>query len=141
MGTTQNRIELQPGGVKDEGEMDAAVYPGMNIVRASDGNYDPGAGAAEAMMVHLVLEDALQGKTTADAYADGDKVPFVIPKRGCIYNVRVSAGETVVIGSLLVANTDGDFIVEDAEGRAQFIAQEASGGALAADTLIKARAV
>jgi len=52
--------------VYDEGTLDTAAGPGRNIVRAADGNYDPGAAVADDPC-NILVEDGLQGLTVDDA--------------------------------------------------------------------------
>lgn len=149
MPNTNYRIVLRGADSQyDEGEADATIYPGTLIQLAADGKYDPLVStAAEALKgaagLKIAVEDALQGKTITDAYADGDRVFFYQPKNGDHLNILVSSGQTVVIGSKLIPTiATGEFVVAaGSETRYMFEALEASGGALGADTHIKCKCV
>ena len=136
MGRDANTIVLVGKGHFDEGEADAAINPGENIAIAADGNFDPAAN--DNLGIHLACESALNGKTVDDAYADGDRVFFYTPIKGDKVNVLVTSGETVAIGAELQVAAGGKFTVA-AAGAGQLVALEASGGALAADTLLTAQ--
>lgn len=127
--------------VHEEGVLDTAAFPGMNIVLASDGNFDPGAGVASATLPRIVKEDVLsKGRTVDDEIAIGDIVPMGIPTRGAKMQVLVLSGEDVDKGELLVADSAGKFVTT-AAAPAQFEASESSSGALATDVLIEAVAL
>lgn len=138
--STPQMIMLDPGYTYEEGVLDTVASPGMNIKRASDGKFDPGAPAVEGSVSRIVMEDSLQGKTIDDAYAVGDVVRYGIPKKGERVLLKVLDGETVVIGSLMVANSAGKFIVETSETVAQFEADEAVSPS-GSDGFVRARAL
>lgn len=129
----------------DEAPADAAISPGEAIEIAADGNADPMVSTqANALKGGLLFakEDALQGKTVADAYAIGDIVFYYIPVPGDHIHVLVKLGEDIDVGGLLVVEGGGSGLFVAAAGtetKYQLKALEDSGGALAANTLIKCR--
>lgn len=146
---TERRIVLKAPDTYDlgRGEADGAILPGEMIELAADGKYDRLASSkAEALKgaagLKIAVEDALQGRTVDDAYADGDQVFFYEPKNGDHLLVLVASGENIAVGDTLVPTGGGDGKFEEAGGsetRYAFEALESTGGALAADTLVKVR--
>lgn len=120
-------------GYHDEGKAAAAVKPGMSVEMNASGEYILSVNATNGIKV--VKEDALQGRTVADAYAIGERLFFYQPLPGDRIHVLVKAGQTVAVGS------KGTFLAGYAEVNATktFEFLEASSGALGADTLLKAR--
>lgn len=127
------------GSKQEEGTLDTAALPGMNIVLASDGDFDPGAGAADANLSRIVTEDALQGKTVSDTYAVGDKVFYVIPRSGDVINLLGLSGQTLNKATLVEADSAGKFVVGTGTS-VQFII-EVDAGTLSADTLVAGRKI
>jgi hypothetical protein len=125
-----NTIVLKGKGHYIEGEAAEAVTPGMPVQLLSDNTWGmwDGAAAGEHDLVAIAVEDALQGKTITDAYADGDRMQIYIPVSGDVVNVRLKASENVSIGEKLIREdntglyiaTTGTPEVED------FVALEAS---------------
>ena len=82
MATDKFTILLKGMGHHDEGEADGAITPGMAIEMAADGLFDQQSSAQAAALkggLKIATEDALQGNTITDAYADGDKVFYYVP--------------------------------------------------------------
>jgi len=139
------------GDVRQEEFLAAAatIYPGMLINQASTGKVAIHASEGEFAENMIAAEDALQGKTVADAYAAGAVVPTLIPNKGTELNVLIQAGQEVDIGDSLVSGGDGTFIVSSAvststvTGVVLYIAAEALDltGTGAVNTLCAARAV
>jgi hypothetical protein len=127
----------------------APALPGMNLVLAANAqalgrdSYAPGltlvggAGAGGASPIKLVIEQALYGKSVNDAYAVGDNVRFIVPKKGDVVQVLVVAGQTITKGLGGGAAASGKWQVAATNAVGEFL--EASGGALAADTLMRLR--
>jgi hypothetical protein len=147
-----NKIVLKGDyGQYEEGILaTGAALPGMNVVRTTAaeaqkrGTYAPGATLAggtaaggAATPIKVVREDALQGKTVDDTFAVGDLIFLFIPKKGDVIQVRVLTGETIAIGGGLSANAAGKWVAATVNSAVE--ALEASGGALAADTLLRVR--
>lgn len=139
-------------GQHEEGRLKAAAYPGMNVVMTNDFEeqgrftYTPGSSSyvgtgtdvtAASAPLMVLKEDALQGKTVDDVYAADSGCFIYIPLPGDILQVLVLSGQTVRQGDGLSANSAGKFIVDATEPAVQ--ALERSNGALAADTLVRAR--
>ena len=141
-----NTIVLKGAGRYEEGEADAAILPGEAIELAPDGNYDPcqasQANAIKRRGLQIAIEDALQGKTVDDAYADGDRVFFYIPIPGDEIQVLVKSGENIDVGEKLVVEGGGSgkFVASGGSETAyQLESLEDSGGALGAATLMRCR--
>lgn len=152
-----NRIIIKgkytEGGVeKEEGRLKAAGYPGMNVVSTADPDemgrqvYTPGsteyAGTGTNVTtvkapLWLLTEDAYQGKTVDDVYAADENCFVHLCSPGEIVQVLVKSGQTVVKGGGLTADSTGKFITDNTN--AALLALEGSNGALAADTLMRAR--
>jgi hypothetical protein len=127
----------------------APALPGMNLVLAVNAQalgrdtYAPGAtlaggaGVGGASPIKLVIEQALYGKSIADAYAVGENVRFIIPKKGDVVQVLVASGQTIVKGNGGSAAATGKWAVAATNAVGEFL--EASGGALAADTHMRMR--
>lgn len=146
-----NKIVLKGDyGQYEEGPLAAEAYPGMNVVMTNAAasqkrdTYTPGATAAggtaagaAASPVTLVRENQLLGKTVDDPYANGDNGLLFKPKKGDVCQVLVLSGQTVVKGNGVSANAAGKWIVATVNAVGEFL--EPSGGALAADTLMRVR--
>jgi len=145
MATNVNTIVLKGCGHHDEGEADGAITPGMAVELAADGLYDQQSSAQAAALkggMKIATEDALQGRTAAIAYADGDRLFFYSPMPGDHIHVLVKTGENIVVADKLVVEGGGSGLFVEAAGtetKFQLEALESSGGALAADTLIRCR--
>ena len=124
-----NVIRLRTTGVPsyDEAILDTAAAPGMNVVIAADGKYDPGAGVASAEQFNLVTEDynvLRGGKGVDDAYPVGEPCSIFNPLRGDIVAVLLKQNEDVAIGNLLKADGAGLW-VKTATAPAKLCALEA----------------
>mgnify|MGYP007077480912 CR=1 FL=1 len=147
MASNVNTIVLKGKGHHDEGEAGAAISPGEAIRIQSDGTYDPESQSPpDATTGHrglyIAKEDALQGKTVDDAYASGDTVFFYTPLPGDVCQILVKSGEDIDVGDeIYVEGAGSGLFIESttATDHAQFEALEDSGGALAANTLLRAR--
>jgi biotin carboxyl carrier protein len=138
------------GGVYQEGPLAAAASPGMNVVmtaavdQSGRDTYTPGATDAAAAgtttaasAVKILREDALQGRTVDTPYAAGDNGFVYVPRPGDHLLVLVASGQTVAKGGGLAAVASGKWNGVAVGRVAESL--EDSGGALAADTLLRAR--
>lgn len=133
-------------GHHDEGVLGAGVCtPGMAIELQAAGTFLQQSSAIATALkkaVKIVKEDALQGRTLLDAYASGERVFYYIPLPGDIINLFVKSGQNIVVGDNLVVEGTGSGLFIEAAGtevKFQFEALESSGGALGANTHLKAR--
>lgn len=151
----QNKIVLKAsyseGGTEgEEGIASGAISPGMNVVMtnaaSSIGRDTYAAGAtpvggtsagAATPYIKVAKEDYLQGKTIDDAWATGNQFLFHQCKPNDVILVLVASGQTIVKGNLGAAIASGKWNVATVNGVVEFL--EASGGALAADTHMRAR--
>lgn len=137
---------------REEGPCATAVSPGMNVARNSAARvfqrdtWGPAStdfvgtgtalgGTSVANPIAVVLEDVLQGKTINDAYAAGDNIFVFQPRKGDVIQVLVASGQTVLKGRGLSAIASGKWNADTTNAPVQ--ALEDSGGALAADTLMR----
>lgn len=134
----------------EEGIASGAILPGMNVghglaaesigrqtyaVAATD-NTGTGTGTTGGRgNVKVAKEDALQGKTVDDAYASGDNIFVHVALPGDRLQVLVASGQTVAKNAGLSAGTNGKWTVDTTLAAVE--ALESSGGALAADTLMR----
>lgn len=103
-------IVLKGMGHHDEGVADATIYPGEAVRMAADGKYDPeplAAVLAAGRGLKLAKEDALQGKTVAQAYAAADILSFYSPIPGDHVHVLVKTGEDIAVGDYLAVEGAG----------------------------------
>lgn len=149
--TAHNKIVLKAGYTEggaehDEGIASGTIYPGMAVVMTTAAEvskrhtYAPGASISEGSGgvlagVKIAKEDVLQGNTVDDAYTSGSTFLFHVCKSGDIVQVLVESGQTVTkgLGGAAVASGKWNTATTDAVG--EFL--EGSGGALAADTLMR----
>jgi len=90
-----------------EGVANAAIKPGMLIEVMSTGNYRAHAGSAQTCLPIVALENKLEGKGLADAYAAADKVQYWIPQRGDEAYLQLADEQNIAIGDFLVSNGAG----------------------------------
>lgn len=143
-------ILLKTQGHIEEGEIvsdygylgDPLVYPGMGVQRTVDG-IDVGIGAATGArgVVAVAIEDHLLGKTIEDPYVEGGTCRFVVPMVGDEVQVLVAEGQNLAVGAMVVCNTSGLWIAATAEANQPFQVMEATGGALASDSLVRVKRV
>lgn len=139
------------GGTEhEEGIASGAITPGMNVVMTTAaeqfGRHTYAAGAtpvggtaagAATPDIRIAKEDMLQGKTIDGAYANGENFFWHQARAGDHILVLVASGQTVVKGNLGAAVASGKWNVGTISGVVEFL--EGSGGALAADTHMRAR--
>jgi hypothetical protein len=85
----------------------AAITPGMLVEIMSTGKVRAHATENGNAMPKFALEDELQGKGIADAYAAADQVQVWTPYRGDLVYALLADGENVAIGDWLASNGDG----------------------------------
>lgn len=118
-----NQIHLIGDFLADEAVAHAALSPGHLIEMNSDGEvlkHATEGGYAERM---VAVEDALQGNTTADAYAAADKVFFNRYYPGAKCQMYLKAGENVAIGDKLISAGDGTLIANGSEASGTTVRQ------------------
>lgn len=105
-----NAIRLISNGRLEEDKAAAIFSPGHLVKKNSSGElikHNVEGGFAERS---VATEDALQGKTTSDAYAVGEVASYWIPHSGDEMQYLLLVGETVAIGDQLISNGDGTLI-------------------------------
>lgn len=121
MATNQNTIVLKAIGHHDEGVAGAAILPGEAVRLGSNSKYtrEPLAPAlATGRGLKLAKEDALQGKTTADAYALDDILFFYSPVNGDHVQVLVKTNEDIDVGDILIVEGSGSGMFVEASSSA-----------------------
>lgn len=95
------------GAEHEEALAHAALSPGHLIKLNSAGKvlkHSTEGGDAETL---FAVEDALQGKTTADAYAADDVVSHHVAARGDVVQAMLAPGANYAIGDELISAGDG----------------------------------
>ena len=123
----------------------AAIYPGSALlVLADDTVAVPSVAKAEMAKRcwAILVEDRLQGKTIDEPCVIDETVKHYTPLPGDVVQVLVKSGQTIVADDNGVIEGGGSGLFVKAAGteakyHVQFL--EASGGALAANTLLRAR--
>jgi len=90
-----------------------AITPGHNVRLNSDGAVIVNATAGGPTPALFAVEDELQGKTTRDAYASGDKVQVWAVQPGEEVLAIIDSGLDPDIGALLEPSTDGQLRAAD----------------------------
>lgn len=124
--------------------------PGMNVVMTTAvrsqerDTFAPGASKAggtgavsAASPLHIVKEDALQGKTIDDAYAVGDNLFIYIPQKGDVLLALAKSGEDIDKGEGVAFDSTGKLVAATVDTIAESI--DDTGGALGADKHIRIR--
>lgn len=104
---TPKRIHLLGQGRHEELTAGGAITPGHLLAMNAAGDvivHGVAGGPAEKA---FALEDALQGETIADAYADDDIVTVVLAQPGDVVYAWLAAGESVDPSDFLTSNGDG----------------------------------
>ena len=144
-----NTIQLDSDSfIHEEAVCDGAVNPGNIVEQTSAGKIKKHATEGGRGLIAVAVEDALQGKTVSDAYADGALASYNIQRAGTRFQGILKAGEDVAIGAGLVSDGAGRLIAIASVGSGVTVNQvlayaeeavdlSASG---AVDTLIAVRA-
>lgn len=105
---TAHTILLKGCDRHDERKAHAALKPGHLLELVSTGKVKKHSTAGGKAPRWFAKEDALQGKTTLDAYAADDVVSYVMALPGDEVLARLAAAAAaVVVGDLLVSAGDG----------------------------------
>jgi hypothetical protein len=139
-----------PRGIRSEGVTAAgsAVYPGQAVEMTSTADtYDEVAStAAEYLKKKTLIATELmhrhEGQNVDTVYDAAEWFSFYEPLPGEKVNVLVKAGEDIAIGDVgMVEGGGSGLFVEAAGTEAAYLVEfmEASGGALAANSLCEAR--
>jgi hypothetical protein len=93
--------------IHEEYEAAAELFPGNLLEITSAGKVQKHSGAGKTGQCLFAIEDALQGKGIADAYAAGDRVRVWVASPGEIVYARLADEEVVVIGDFVESNGSG----------------------------------
>lgn len=110
MPETPKRIHLlnSAQGRYEEGRGSGVIKPGMLLGNTSTaGQVIAHQSAATFAERNFALENALQGKTIDDNYADGDLVFIINANPGDVVYAWLAAGESVTPADSLTSNGDG----------------------------------
>lgn len=107
------RIQLKGTNHFEEGVAGGTVTPGMLVGLNSDNEVVAHASAGAACVPAFALEDALQGRTIADNYVEGELVFYAIGKPGDIYYAWLALGEDIAVGDLLESEGTGMLVKID----------------------------
>jgi hypothetical protein len=107
-----NRIHSKGPFVHEEYTAgNALIKPGMlldfNVAGSAVVPHAISGGEAEAMFAE---EDALQGKTVDDLYANASIVSVIIPNKGSEIRALIKDGQDITPGDELQSNGDGTLI-------------------------------
>ena len=144
-----NRIQLDGDGYRvEEAIANAAINPGNIVEKMSTGKVRKHATEGGYGLVMVAVEDALQGNTTATAYASAALVQYHLESPGTRFQALLKAGENVSIGTALISDGAGRLIALASASSGTTVkriiawAEEALdlSGSGAVDTLIAVRA-
>lgn len=105
--TVNNKIDQRGSLVHVEHQANAAISPGMLMEVMSTGKVKAHATAGGFSERLFAKEDALQGKTKDDAYAEDDMVMGGIARSGDLVLALLYAGSSYSIGNQLISHGDG----------------------------------
>lgn len=100
-------IFLKGPGYHDEFVAYAALSPGHALVRDANNKVLKAAIEGRAWERLVAKEDALQGKTTADAFSASDIVPVHVGAPGTVVQMLFLAGVSYAITDLLILDAAG----------------------------------
>lgn len=103
----QKTIILKGHGTRFEAVANAAITPGHLVYLMSTGKVAVHASAGGLAEKAFAVEDDLQGKTIADAYASAAPVQYNVMRPGDEVNALLADGENAAIGDKLVSAGDG----------------------------------
>jgi hypothetical protein len=139
----ERMILLKGKGHHEEGILDTVAVPGQHVQLAADDLSPAAIGElVKGGSFHIVLEDALQGKTITQAYAIGDLAFLYQPVVGDHLGLYVKTGANLVVNDKVVPEGGGTGLwIEGAGTEAKYfaVALESTGGALAAAQHVKCR--
>lgn len=108
----------------DEARAHAAIKPGHLMATHTNGKLKVHASAGSFAEIMVAIEDALQGKTIDDAYAEDDLVRLVRAVAGdCLY-MWIAAGVDADIEDFLTSNGDGTLKVATSTDERLFAVEE-----------------
>ena len=143
--SSENQIQLKGDYRYDEKTAGGAISPGhlIEIDSAGDVVVHSTEGGRAARL--FAVEDALQGNTLDDDYADDDLVPCHHEYPGSEIQAFLKSGENVSIGDELISAGDGTLIADGSESSGVTVADRIAialeaknlSGSGAVDTLIQ----
>lgn len=126
-----------------EGVAVAAVAPGTVLKQTTSGlDVNDAAATVFGQLLLVADKDKMCQKTVADAWVIDENMVAIQPRSGEYLNVLVASGENITVpGTALTRDGAGLLAVAATDGTEEIVAyaDELTGGALAADTLIRVR--
>ncbi len=107
-----NRIQLKGEFRYEEALASGVVSPGMLLEVTSTGAVKAHATEGGHSERAVAVEDALQGNTTDDDYADGALVPYHLEQPGAEVQMLIAVGEDISVGDKLISDGLGSLIAE-----------------------------
>src|SRR3990167_1803540 len=104
---TNKTILLKGDPLRKEREAGGAITPGDLIKVGSDGKVVVHATAGGNAQRALAIENDLAGEEIGDAYASGERVQYLVCRRGDEVMALLKASENVVVGDFLESAGDG----------------------------------
>ena len=104
---TNKTILLKGDPLRKEREAGGAITPGDLIKVGSDGKVVVHATAGGNAQRAFAIENDLAGEEIGDAYASGERVQYLVCRRGDEVMARLKASENVVVGDFLESAGDG----------------------------------
>ena len=111
--TNPTKIHLVGSGRHEEGLAAGAITPGHLIKLNTNGEYVVHDNVQSHAERAFAVEDALQGRSIADAYARGEWVSFVLGNVGDVVYGFLAGGELAHIGDFLTSDGHGCLQVAD----------------------------
>lgn len=105
------QIDTDHGDFKrEEANGTGVLNPGNLLELAADASVQAHSTEGGFGILAVAVEDALQGKTVSDAYANGAKVQLNIQRPGTRFQGILKAGESVTPGTALISDGTGCLI-------------------------------
>lgn len=109
--TEPKTIDLYGVGIQNEATVtDAAITPGMLVVRSATGVRPHNVAGGSAAPAYAVENDLI-GEGIDDDYAIGENCIYRTFAQGSAVNALLAPSQTIAVGALLQSNGDGKLIV------------------------------
>lgn len=115
------------------------IKPGMLVELNSSGEAILPTAAGKDTPLRIALIDSLQGNIKTTTYTAGEILRYYIPRPGDLVNLFCLSGETINIGTMVIAATSGKGIATTGSPVKTVGQSEEAGGTLGADTHVAVR--
>lgn len=85
----------------------ANILPGHSLVIASDGDLEFHGAAGPSQVLLVAREEEYVGGSLETAYANGDRIPYYVGRKGDQFYMLLAASQTAAPGTLLANTTTG----------------------------------